>query len=542
MNQSKVEKTIFISYSWQDFEVADKIENDLNCSGIKIVRDVKLEYKDNIFDFMKRIKNEDYALLLISNSYLNSVNCMREVLEIITNQQEFSKKILPVILPNTKLFKAEDRIDLIKNWEKRIEDLNIKLKSLNNLSNTEEIIKTIGDYSKIRDSIDIFTQTITQLNCKSFQELDNANYQPLLEHIGILKDDLINLIIRISQIKDLLEREIEIDKLLEKNPNQESFIFLKANIALNESKYEKAKLLFNKLLEKNKHPIIYNNLGICLQNQGLIDEAIIEYKKAIEIDTQESSLAYTNLALLQHEKYKLYDEAEKNYLKSLEYYYTCSVAHANYANLLVEMNNYSKSIFHYEEALKYYSPNESNIELYSIYYSLSFVFHTKIKNFDAAKKNYLECLRLNSENFKAHCNFAVLLIHEFKDFNQAEFHYKEALKINPKDHITLNNIGNFYMKQMDNEILAEHYYNEAIKFNNLYTQPYIGLGILNFEKDILKSKLFFEKALEIDPKFSQAHFYYAKLLSSKFNDPENAKIHYITSEILKLENQDSNIR
>lgn len=532
-----VEKTIFISYSWQDFEVADKIENDLKCSGLRIVRDIKLEYKDNIFDFMKSIKNEDYALLLISDSYLNSVNCMREILEMMKNQQEFSKKILPIILPNTKLFKAEDRIDLIKNWENKIAELNIKLKTLSSLSNTEEIIKTVGDYSKIRDSIDFFTNTILQLNCKSFSELDNTNYKPLLDHIGVFKDDILEISIKISKITDLTKREIEVDKLLEKYPNQGNLIFLKANISLEESKYEKAKLLYNKLLEKNRHPYIHNNLGICLKEQDLIDEAINEYKKAIEINTEDSAPAYSNLALLQHEKYKLYNEAEKNYLNSLERNYTSSVTHANYGNLLAEINNYSKSIFHYTEALKYYSSlTESEIKLNSIYYSLAHLFHTKIKDFSKAKENYHACIKLNSNNFQAHCNFAVLLINEFKDFNLAEFHYKEALKINPKDYITLNNIGNFYIRHRNNEVLAEHYYKESLKFNDKYANPYINLGLLNFEKDIFNSKLFFEKALEIDSKDPKIHFHYAQLLSNKFNDYEKASAHFIISELLNLRN------
>lgn len=538
MNQTKIEKTVFISYSWQDFEVAEKIEKDLNCSGIKIIRDVKLEYKDNIFDFMKRIKDEDYAVLLISNSYLTSLNCMREVLEIITNQQEFSKKILPIILPNTKLFKPEDRVDLIKNWEDKIEDLNIKLKSLSSLSNTGEIIKTVGDYSKIRDSIDFFMNTISQLNCKSFSELDKANYKPLLDHIGILKDDLVNLSINISKITNLIEREIEVDKLLEKYPNQENLIFLKANIALEELKYEKAKLLYSKILEKVKDPIVHNNLGVCLKGQGLIEDAANEFKNAIEINKEESSFAYGNLALLQHQNYKLYDDAEKNYLKSLKYDYTSSVIHTNYADLLIEIKNYEKSIFHYSEALKYHSNlTEREIELNSIYYSLAHVFHTKVKDFNQAKNNYQECIKLNPTNFQAHSNFAVLLINEFKDFNGAELHYKEALKINPKDYIALNNMGNFYFKHINNDILAEHYYNESIKFNSKYLNPYINLGILYFEKDMFKSKLFFEKALEIDSKDSKAHFNYARLLLNKFNDNEKANAHFITAELLKLENK-----
>lgn len=59
--------------------MADKIANDLEVIGIRVIKDNKeLEYTDNIPDFMKRIRSNDFALLLITDNYLKSKNCLYE--------------------------------------------------------------------------------------------------------------------------------------------------------------------------------------------------------------------------------------------------------------------------------------------------------------------------------------------------------------------------------------------------------------------------------------------------------------------------------
>ena len=70
-------KTIFISYSWKDKELVDKIEKNLEpitqMNSISLIRDTRdLEYNESVEDFMKRVKDEDYVLMLITDNYLKS--------------------------------------------------------------------------------------------------------------------------------------------------------------------------------------------------------------------------------------------------------------------------------------------------------------------------------------------------------------------------------------------------------------------------------------------------------------------------------------
>ena len=85
-------------YSWQTKEIADKISSDLQLIGISIIKDnQELNYTDNIPNFMKRIRSCDYALLLLSDSYFKSKNCLFEILELQKDENHW-KKILPIVL------------------------------------------------------------------------------------------------------------------------------------------------------------------------------------------------------------------------------------------------------------------------------------------------------------------------------------------------------------------------------------------------------------------------------------------------------------
>src|SRR5687767_6208072 len=94
---------IFISYSWKDKDIVETIDNDWKAVGITFIRDVRdLKYKQNIKEFMDRVKSADYVLLLIIKGYLESENCMYEALEMFDGP-DFDKKILPIKTEDAKI-------------------------------------------------------------------------------------------------------------------------------------------------------------------------------------------------------------------------------------------------------------------------------------------------------------------------------------------------------------------------------------------------------------------------------------------------------
>ena len=59
-------KKIFLSYNWNNKNIADSIDSAFAGLPITIVRDERnLKYKQSIKEFMKKIRDSDYAIMLI---------------------------------------------------------------------------------------------------------------------------------------------------------------------------------------------------------------------------------------------------------------------------------------------------------------------------------------------------------------------------------------------------------------------------------------------------------------------------------------------
>ena len=69
---------IFLSYCWIDIKTADEIDSDFIVAGITFKRDIRnLKTFDNIEKYMQSISKSDYVVMLISDAYLKSVNCIK---------------------------------------------------------------------------------------------------------------------------------------------------------------------------------------------------------------------------------------------------------------------------------------------------------------------------------------------------------------------------------------------------------------------------------------------------------------------------------
>jgi len=113
----KKQAEIFLSYSWKNTDVADQIDQDLRKVGFTLTRDVRdLAAYSNIKPFMKKVRQHDYALLLVSDAFLKSTKCMYEVLELMKEEQ-FEKRILHIVFPDVKIYDPKDKADYIKYWE-----------------------------------------------------------------------------------------------------------------------------------------------------------------------------------------------------------------------------------------------------------------------------------------------------------------------------------------------------------------------------------------------------------------------------------------
>ena len=154
--------TMFISYNRGCSDFVDKIENELD--GKCVVKRDKNNIGDwkSISEFMRTIRKEDFAVLVISDAYLKSVACLYEVIELIKDDK-WDEKTMYVIWDDAKdIYNGIKRLNYIKYWTDYCNELNDAIKDLppsatyaqsEELKKAEEIRNNIGEFlSRVTDS------------------------------------------------------------------------------------------------------------------------------------------------------------------------------------------------------------------------------------------------------------------------------------------------------------------------------------------------------------------------------------------------------
>lgn len=152
--------SIFISYSWKDREFVDKLDSGLQKYGYHVERDIRdAEYAKSIKEFMKKIRNTDYSIIVLSDNFLKSENCMREIFEFIKDDN-FKDRIIPVVLESAKVIWGPDKgVKFTIFWEKKVEKFKKSLEQIDEESKggyIRELNHMVSVKNNLSDIIDIF--------------------------------------------------------------------------------------------------------------------------------------------------------------------------------------------------------------------------------------------------------------------------------------------------------------------------------------------------------------------------------------------------
>lgn len=169
--KSKENKTIFLSYNWHDWEIADRIDQYLSgLSGITVKRDLRdIGSWKSIREFMKSIRQQDYAVLIVSDLYLRSKNCMFEVMEIM-KKPEYEDRIFPAVV-ESGIYNPFVRVEYIKYWEQECDKLEAAIKGLDP-ANAAELAVDLKHYSSIASSIGEFLSMVADRNNPDIREIE----------------------------------------------------------------------------------------------------------------------------------------------------------------------------------------------------------------------------------------------------------------------------------------------------------------------------------------------------------------------------------
>lgn len=147
---------VFVSYSWNQDRMTplvDRLCTAISSNGYRVVRDkTSIELGGRISQFMDRVGDGACVVVVLSESYLQSDNCMYELFRIYTNatldNERFLKRVIPLVQTGVKLSRPIDRIQYAVHWKQMRNELESAFK--------EHGIEVLGaeDYKALRRMIE----------------------------------------------------------------------------------------------------------------------------------------------------------------------------------------------------------------------------------------------------------------------------------------------------------------------------------------------------------------------------------------------------
>lgn len=162
--------SVFVSYNHGSSDFVDKIEKSL--AGICNIKRDKNEIGDweSISDFMKTIRKEDFAVLVISDSYLKSTACLFEVIQLMKDEN-WDKHTMYVIMDDAKtLYNLGGQLDYIQYWENHYKDIYKKIEQLP-LESTHKQIEQLSKITTIKNEIGKFLDKVSDASNPATDEV-----------------------------------------------------------------------------------------------------------------------------------------------------------------------------------------------------------------------------------------------------------------------------------------------------------------------------------------------------------------------------------
>lgn len=115
----------------------------------------------SIREFMESIRRQDYAVLIVSDFYLKSKNCMFEVAEIM-KEPTYADKIFPAVA-EPGIYDLLVRAEYISYWQQECDKLEAAVRRLDP-ANVVELAADLKRYKNIASSVGEFLSIVSDRN------------------------------------------------------------------------------------------------------------------------------------------------------------------------------------------------------------------------------------------------------------------------------------------------------------------------------------------------------------------------------------------
>jgi len=180
---------------------------------------------------------------------------------------------------------------------------------------------------------------------------------------------------------------------------------------------------------------VNNNLGLALQAQNRLDEAIACYQKALQ-STPDYAESHNNLAAALVRKGDI-DGAVKHYQQALQFKPNYAEAHNNIGSLLLQQNKLTEAIIHFQKASMLKPDNPD------IYYNLG-IAEKRLGSLDPAVEYFRKALILRPDDVEVCCELAMILLKQNKPKDALTFALRAADLTKYKDIPALELLASAY--------------------------------------------------------------------------------------------------
>ena len=248
---------VYVSYAWDSessLALVDKLEKSFRGKNIILMRDKNhIGYKGDIRNFMNELSKGKHIIVVISNYYLRSDDCMYELL-MIYDGGDFEDRIYPIILGDAKIRDSNDKNEYVKFWKNEAKIFE---------SSLSEIPIKKKFYSRIKSEIDNIIFKLNNINALTLDEHIKSDFKHIIKSI-YKKEDNIDLPVTDDEIDKFALRRIS-----EIEPYESLHYWLESN---SENLVETVinEFLLNK--EKYFHTELNSNESIEVFRKSLIED------------------------------------------------------------------------------------------------------------------------------------------------------------------------------------------------------------------------------------------------------------------------------
>jgi len=237
-----------------------------------------------------------------------------------------------------------------------------------------------------------------------------------------------------------------------------------------------------------------NNLGNALAAQDRFEEAIENYRKAIQINPDYCE-ALNDLGVALAAQGRL-DEAVENFRRAIQIKPNFADALNNLGEALLHQGRLDEAIGNFRKAIQI-KPNFAGA-LYNLGVALA-----AQGRFEEAIGNFRKAIQINPNNSEARNNLGIAFADTGR-FEEAIGNFRKAIQINPNNSEARNNLGGALLHQGRFDEAIEHF-RKAIQIKPNFAEALDNLGVALAARGRFEEAIeHFRKAIQIKPNFADA--------------------------------------